>query len=1055
MRGGRTLGPRGLPSAPLRSRRLPPSDGSVRDRVLVIVAEQTGYPPDMLDLDLDLEADLGIDTVKQAEMFAAIREAYGIERDETLALRDYPTLAHAIQFVFDKRPDLEDVTPPDADQSAPVEPGVQQAATAPPSDGSVRDRVLVIVAEQTGYPPDMLDLDLDLEADLGIDTVKQAEMFAAIREVYGIERDETLALRDYPTLAHAIQFVFEKRPDLRSGGTSEAEPGAQAGGRVASLVAPPVVARVRAGSDEAAQAVPRRVPVPRLRPAAPRFARTAVTLGAGDRVIVVPDHGGVASALVRQLAKHDVAAMVLDEWDGPDDLVRRLGAWQAEGPVTGVYWLPALDPVDDTELLDPAARSAALDRRVKSLYQVARALYDQPAFLIAATRLGGRHGYDPSGATDTAGGAVVGFAKAFAREQPERLVKAVDFAPSRKTTALATLLVDEALHDAGVVEVGYADGHRWTVGLETTRAEFGHRLPGDVFVVTGAAGSIVSAIVADLAAASKGTFWLLDLTPEPDPEDPDFQRLESDRDGLKRELFDRLKQSAQRVTPAMVEQEIARIERSATALASIRGVEAYGGRARYRSVDLRNAGEVSRIMTDIVEESGRVDVLLHAAGLEISRPLPKKEPREFDLVFDVKVDGWFNLLRGLGDAPLGAAVVFSSIAGRFGNAGQTDYSAANDLLCKAMSSMRRTRPDALGIAIDWTAWADIGMATRGSIPTIMKQAGIDMLPPDAGIPVVRRELSAGTRGEVVIADGLGVMLDETKARKILAAPGSEPLGPLVDAVESFGSYRGLVVATRLDPETQPFLRDHQIDGTAVLPGVMGLEAMCEAALERVEFLMPFKFYRGAARTITVLVQYAVDGEDILAHCRLEGSRTLHGRDEPEVTTHFTGTVRLTSQPPAVADSRTVPPVPADAVGSEDIYHVYFHGPSYQVVGNAWRAQDILAGRFADGLPSAQDPPGLPTIVAPRLVELAFQTAGLAEIAQFERMGLPSRIDRLELKRSQNGEPEGSTALVAETGDGAFDVDVTDEEGTVMLSLQGYRTNPLGPAAAAPFAALKA
>ena len=75
-------------------------------RILELVAELTGYPEDMLDLDLDMEADLGIDTVKQAETFAAIREAYGIPRDENLQLRDYPTLAHAI---FDVPPFLKHV----------------------------------------------------------------------------------------------------------------------------------------------------------------------------------------------------------------------------------------------------------------------------------------------------------------------------------------------------------------------------------------------------------------------------------------------------------------------------------------------------------------------------------------------------------------------------------------------------------------------------------------------------------------------------------------------------------------------------------------------------------------------------------------------------------------------------------------------------------------------------------------------------------------------------------------------------------------------------------
>ncbi len=62
----------------------------------------------------------------------------------------------------------------------------------------------------TGYPAELLDLDLDLEADLGVDTVKQAEVFAAVREQFGIPRDENLRLRDFPTLAHVIGFARER-----------------------------------------------------------------------------------------------------------------------------------------------------------------------------------------------------------------------------------------------------------------------------------------------------------------------------------------------------------------------------------------------------------------------------------------------------------------------------------------------------------------------------------------------------------------------------------------------------------------------------------------------------------------------------------------------------------------------------------------------------------------------------------------------------------------------------------------------------------------------------
>ena len=69
---------------------------------MAIVAEMTGYPAELLDLDLDLEADLGVDTVKQAEVFAAVRERFNVERDENLQLRDFPTLTHVIGWVRDK-----------------------------------------------------------------------------------------------------------------------------------------------------------------------------------------------------------------------------------------------------------------------------------------------------------------------------------------------------------------------------------------------------------------------------------------------------------------------------------------------------------------------------------------------------------------------------------------------------------------------------------------------------------------------------------------------------------------------------------------------------------------------------------------------------------------------------------------------------------------------------------------------------------------------------------------------------------------------------------------
>ena len=174
-------------------------------------------------------------------------------------------------------------------------------------DDQIKERVLEIVAEKTGYPKDMLDLELDLEADLGIDTVKQAEMFASVRAEYHIPRDETMKLRDFPTLAHVIKFARDRgaglaaAPALNTLAVQEMqEPKAEGPAAPLSLVQATVRRPILASLD-AANSIPRRVPVPNLRPPLIICKPTGVTLGPGARVIIMPDKGGVGEALAERL----------------------------------------------------------------------------------------------------------------------------------------------------------------------------------------------------------------------------------------------------------------------------------------------------------------------------------------------------------------------------------------------------------------------------------------------------------------------------------------------------------------------------------------------------------------------------------------------------------------------------------------------------------------------------------------------------------------------------------------------------------------------------------
>ena len=869
------------------------TDEPVKQHLLALVVDKTGYPLEMLDLDLDLEADLGIDTVKQAELFAAIREKYRIPRSETLRLRDFPTLKHVIKFVYDNRPDLAIPTPTAEPVPSPAIPSALAASD------SIAERVLDLVAEKTGYHKDMLDLDLDLEADLGVDTVKQAEMFASIRSIYNIPRDENLKLRDFPTLSHVIQFARDRSAPMAAPPTPVKAP------------SKPQLNRVIATFD-AANRLPRRAPVPVLRPPLSLCKPTGVTLAPGNRVVVVSDQGGVAVELISKLRALGVDVL---PFDNPSDI----SAAAQCGIIQGVYWLPALDPEAPIAQMHLAAWHNALNIRVKNLYAMMRTFYNgftsSNSFLISATRLGGQHGYDSAGALAPMGGAVSGFTKSFKRERMNATVKVVDFAANDNAADIAEHLLAETTVDSGAVEIGYKQGLRWTIGLQEQSATDG--LPGlelghdTVFLVTGAAGSIVSAITSDLAAASGGIFYLLDVVPEPDAAREDLKRLATDRDGLKRDLAARLATQAKRVTPAMVEKELALLERKQAAQTAIDAVHDAGGTAHYCPVDLLHTDAVHSIIEHIRRDHGRINVLLHAAGLERSHFLPDKDAKEFDLVFDVKADGFFNLIHAIGEMQLDAMVAFSSIAGRFGNGGQTDYSSANDLLCKFVSSFRSTHPQTRGIAIDWTAWGKIGMATRGSIPKMMEAAGIDILDPEVGIPLIRRELTGGgTRGEIVVAERLGILLDEFDSTGGLDVDALERSrehkpagGPMIGEITGMGIHRGLTMETRLDPKSQPFLNDHRIDGTPVLPGVMGIEAFAEAALcihpdwhieavEEVHFLAPFKFYKDEPRVLNVEAIFREEGDRLVADCRLIGRRTLTTQTAVQETTHFTARVRL-------------------------------------------------------------------------------------------------------------------------------------------------------------------
>ena len=193
------------------------NDESMVATVIEVVVNHTGYPADFVELDQDLEGELGIDTVKQAEIMADIRDKFGLPVDEDFVLADYPTLNHMIGYI-QRMTGAAPASPapapaaPAAPEPAPTPASAAPAPAtpapaAPVDDAAMTATVVAVVVEHTGYPADFIELDQDLEGELGIDTVKQAEIMADIRDKFSLPIDEDFVLADHPTLNHMIGYI--------------------------------------------------------------------------------------------------------------------------------------------------------------------------------------------------------------------------------------------------------------------------------------------------------------------------------------------------------------------------------------------------------------------------------------------------------------------------------------------------------------------------------------------------------------------------------------------------------------------------------------------------------------------------------------------------------------------------------------------------------------------------------------------------------------------------------------------------------------------------------
>ena len=1146
-------------------------EAAVTKEVVGMVAEKTGYPEDMLDLDLDMEADLGIDTVKQAELFAAMREHYGIVAQEGIQLKDYPTIRHCIKFVLSHamgamQPTVKPTPAPAPQPSAPAPTSVtaQPAAVVTPApavapapapkavaldEASVTKEIVKMVAEKTGYPEDMLELDLDMEADLGIDTVKQAELFAAMREYYGIAVQEGIQLKDYPTIRHCINFALSHAgaplpavaisapaptqvPAPATPVVEEQTVTVQSPVSATDKVERPSADMLTTNPTEPVQAReslaerPERVGyagehchekklrhVTMVAPA-PLAERENRRLSKDRTVLIFADNAQLIKAYQEECKELGVKYHVFTtlktrsknttivNWESYEETEAALKEYAAEDPnVQGIVYLLGANVKKFDKKVSPHNE---LTKYVMPLFIALRVFekglsnrQDADSFFAVNTKIDGTFGYTTKDEFIPITGALCGGTTCFRKDTYERtgaLGKLLDFEPTTTPDEMARTTIEEVLHGDMRLMIGTRGGERSTilsVPVRLDRSVKHTNLAGKTIIFTGSGRGIGAMLSQKIAAQYHSKIIVLDII-EIQEKTPLWATMnEAELAALKKQMWEELKADpTQKATPVLLERAFGRVKDSITLYNNLQKLRELGSEVEYHHCDVLNSSMVKEVCTKIKAKNGRVDGLIHFAGLERSKLIYDKDPAEYYRIFDVKAASFASFLANNIVREGGFFAFASSIAGKYGNLGQCDYASANDYLAK--SAFTLTNQGYRAVAIAMSAYKNVGMGIRAGVETFLRSNGVDFVDPEDGMQIFLDEIVYGTVPEIVLTGALGRLdwdhqlrqeMDEiissgadtptpqdkggsgsgpavsSKPSAPAPAPAPAPASVPVQKAEHFlGKVASCIKGQEIhlekefNLESDPYLADHAIEGTPYVPGVMGIETFMETAteltdtvpqgLKDVHFYLPIKLLRNRPQAVRVIGK--TDGAETSMEIESDFINSK-GIKMGNTRRHFTAKVlgNFVSTWDTVKEAAMAAIHQPVTVTKEEIYQKYFHGPSFQVLGGILSVDKNTSVAIYNTTPRPQWPDGPKTLLAnPMLIEAAFQCCGFQDMTVERKMTLPDGIAEIAVLNKQvppaqlylYGVNRGHTA----DGKTLHDAYVFDEAGNVWVEFHGYQ-----------------
>jgi NAD(P)-dependent dehydrogenase (short-subunit alcohol dehydrogenase family) len=366
-------------------------------------------------------------------------------------------------------------------------------------------------------------------------------------------------------------------------------------------------------------------------------------------------------------------------------------------------------------------------------------------WLLNFTALDGKFGLCGDGPLPVAQAATIGMFKSIAKEWPEVRVKNIDLDRRVDPQLLFSQIAEEIALDQDLLEVGFHGGARWTLQMvhAPAPAEPLGPLPLDansVVLITGGAYGITAEAAKQLAREARPRLVLLGRSPLPGPEPPELQGLDGPA-SLRKHLIATMRRENPSVLPATIERALLRVLKDRQIRANLAALQQAGSPVEYHAMDVRDGPRLAALIDRIYQDYGRLDGVIHAAGVIEDSLIGRKTPESFAHVFSTKVDPAIVLAHKLRAESLKFLAFFSSVAGRFGNAGQIDYAAANEYLNKLAAHLDAQWPGRV-VAINWGPW-DAGMISD-ELRRLYAARGISLIP---------------------LAEGARMFVDELKRRK--------------------------------------------------------------------------------------------------------------------------------------------------------------------------------------------------------------------------------------------------------------------------------------------------